>query len=374
MERPEGDLARARELVMRHGWNATAYQILNPGMRLWFSREQDAVAGFAGWGRVRVVAGAPVCRAERLAQVAAELEADARAQGAELCYFGAGARLEALLAAVPGYSRILLGAQPAWDPKEWNAILARRGSLRAQLNRARNKGVTVAEWPAERAAVSPELRRCLAEWLAQRRMPPMRFLVEPHILGRFWDRRIFVAERAGVPVGFLVSSPVPARGGWLIEQFVRGKAAPNGTAEAKVDAAFRAAAAEGLGYLTLGLSPLSHLAREGRASGPWWLAWLFRWLRAHGSRFYNFRGLEAFKAKFAPAEWEPIYAITNTPGFSPRALLAIAAAFGGISPFRFVAWALAKAARQEARWILARTFMRIWTRRRGGVPDGTRPG
>lgn len=371
LERPEGGLARARDLILRHGWNAAAYQILNPGMRLWFSGAGDAVAGYAVWGRIRVVAGAPVCPAERLPEVAAELEADARSHGASTCYFGAGSRLESLMAGSPRYSRILLGAQPAWDPREWPAILSRRPSVRAQLNRARNKGVTVEEWPPERAAASPELLRCLGEWLAQRRMPPMHFLVEPWILGRLWDRRVFVARRGGAAVGFLVASPVPARSGWLIEQFVRGNAAPNGTAEAMVDAAFKAAAGAGLGYLTLGLSPLSHLAREGRAAGPWWLAWLFRWLRIHGSRFYNFRGLEAFKAKFAPREWEPIYAISDTPEFGPRALLAIAAAFGGISPFRFVAWALAKAARQEARWLIGKTGRRIRMGGRG-VPDGTR--
>ena len=38
-------LARARALVLRWGWNATAYQILNHGFELWFSREGDAVAG-----------------------------------------------------------------------------------------------------------------------------------------------------------------------------------------------------------------------------------------------------------------------------------------------------------------------------------------
>lgn len=357
MEEPAGDLARARDLVLRHGWNATAYQILNPGMRLWFSAAGDAVAGYSEWGRVRVVAGAPVCAPERLPAVAAELEEDARAQGSVLCYFGAGGRLESLLAEARGYSRILLGAQPAWDPSQWTAILARRPSMRAQLNRARNKGVTVREWPRELASASPELRRCLREWLAGRGMPPMHFLVEPHTLGRLWDRRVFVAERAGAPVGFLVASPVPARKGWLTEQFVRGKDAPNGTAEAMVDAAFRAAAAEGLAYLTMGLSPLSRLAWDGRAVDPWWLSVLFRWLRAHSSRFYNFRGLEAFKSKFVPDRWEPVYALCNLHAFTPRVLLAIAAMFGGISPFRFVAEALAKAAKQEAAW--------QWTRLRG---------
>lgn len=366
-EKPTDELARARELVLRHGWNAAAYQILNPGIRLWFSREGDAVAGYAEWGRVRVVAGAPVCAPGRLREVAAELEADARAEGSALCYFGAGARLEALLGAASGYSRIRLGAQPVWDPSDWTGILARRPSLRAQLNRARNKGVTVREWPWQRASASPELRRCLSEWLSHRRMPPMRFLVEPRTLGRLWDRRVFVAERAGAPVGFLVASPIPARKGWLTEQFVRGKDAPNGTAEALVDAAFRAAAGAGASYLTMGLSPLSHLAGEGRGSDPLWLALLFRWLRAHGSRFYNFRGLEAFKSKFVPAGWEPIYAICNLPGFTPRILLAIAAVFGGISPFRFVAWGIAKAVRQEAGWIAGRVRSRFPRRRQPGA-------
>ena len=351
MESPAGDLARARALVMRHGWNATAYQILNPGISLWFARAGDAVAGYADWGRMRVAAGAPVCAPDRVAAAAAEFEADAREQGLSVCWFGAGARLEAALGARPGYSLVSLGSQPAWDPAAWPGILAARPSLRAQLNRARNKGVTVSEWPAERAAASGELRRCLREWLARRRMPPMHFLVEPRTLGRLWDRRVFVAEMAGIPVGFLIASPVPTRSGWLVEQFVRSRSAPNGTAESMVDAAFRAAAADGREYLTLGLSPLSGLASGGSGTGPWWLQWVFRWLRLHGGRFYNFRGLEAFKAKFGPGEWEPIYAICNRPAFPPLALLAIAAVFGGISPFLFTAWALAKAARMEAVWL-----------------------
>ena len=54
-------LEHARELVMLHGWNATAYQIVNPGMTLWFSSTADAVVGYVERGRTRVVAGSPVC-------------------------------------------------------------------------------------------------------------------------------------------------------------------------------------------------------------------------------------------------------------------------------------------------------------------------
>jgi hypothetical protein len=62
---------RARELILRFGWNATAYQILNPGIELWFSRSGDGVVGFVRHHRTRVVAGAPIRDHSQRASVAA---------------------------------------------------------------------------------------------------------------------------------------------------------------------------------------------------------------------------------------------------------------------------------------------------------------
>jgi phosphatidylglycerol lysyltransferase len=39
-----------------------------------------------------------------------------------------------------------------------------------------------------------------------------------------------------------------------------------------------------------------------------WLRFVLQWVRLHGARFYNFAGLDAFKAKFNPEAWEPMYA------------------------------------------------------------------
>ncbi|HEX6965931.1 MAG TPA: DUF2156 domain-containing protein [Gemmatimonadaceae bacterium] len=345
-------LFRARELVLRHGWNATAYQILNPGIRYWFSRRGDAVVGFVTRHHVRVVAGAPVCAADRLADVSAEFERDAHAAGERVCYFGAERRLEATYAQRPTHSMIALGAQPSWDPGTWPRMIAARASVRAQLHRARNKGIIVEPWPAHRATQNPELQRCLNEWLQARPLPPLHFLVEPETLARLFDRQVFVAERRGDPVGFLVASPVPARNGWLIEQFVRGRRAPNGTAELLIDTAMRTLAAQGATYVTLGLAPLSHYARP--IPGPLWLRVLLGWVRLHGRRFYNFEGLESFKAKFQPEAWEDILAIYNEPTFSLRALYAIAAAFSDRSPPSMLVRALWKAVRQEGQWAAER--------------------
>ena len=78
------------------------------------------------------------------------------------------------------------------------------------------------------------------------------------------------------------------------------------------------------------------------------------WLRRHAQRFYNFDGLDAFKAKLAPEHWEPVFAVTNEPRVSLRTLYAIAAAFTGNAPFRTVFGGLAKAAATEARWLRQR--------------------
>jgi phosphatidylglycerol lysyltransferase len=339
---------RARQLVLQYGWNATSYQILNPGIELWFSRAGEGVIGFVRHGRTRVVGGAPVCDGRELASIANEFAADARAGGDRVCYFGAGERLDTTLGATSDWSRVLLGAQPVWDPTQWTASVRQRGSLRAQFNRARNKGLVVAEWPSHIAENHPALRRCLAEWLETRNLPPLHFMVEPETLSELRDRRVFVAVRGeDEVVAFAVLSPVPARDGWLVEQIVRGSAAPNGTAELLLDSAMRVVAADGSRYVTLGLSPLSQHA-PAALWHPAWLRFVLRWVRLHGARFYNFAGLDAFKAKFNPQSWEPIYAIGQGPVFSPRDLYAIAGAFSGGAPVYLVARALAKAARQES--------------------------
>jgi lysylphosphatidylglycerol synthetase-like protein (DUF2156 family) len=344
----EGEFRRARALILECGWNATAYQILNPGIALWFSAVGDGVVGFVRHRSTLVVAGAPVCALDRLGVVAAEFVAHARKHGHRVCYFGAGDRLESRYANDAAWSRVLLGAQPVWDPREWSSAIAKRSSLRAQFNRARNKGITVAEWVPCDAENNLQLRRCLMEWLATRRLPPLHFMVEPETLNRLQDRRVFVAERGahGV-VAFTVLSPVPARNGWLVEQIVRGSNAPNGTAELLIDSAMLAIGAAGATYATLGLSPLSQRAAISPPHQPLWLRLLLHWVRLHGARFYNFGGLDTFKAKFNPQSWEPIYAIAEGKRFSPTALYAIAGAFSGGAPIRLVARAFLSAALEE---------------------------
>lgn len=346
------EISEVRRLVRQFGWNTTCFQLVNPGISHWFSPDREAVVGYVRKAGVTIVAGAPVCDPARLREVVAEFEA---AIGPRVCYFGAEARFLGFAKGSGGYSFASLGSQPVWRATDWHDRVESDASLRAQLNRARNKGVSVVEWNATSATNDTGLARCLEEWLETRGLPPLHFLVEPQTLGDLEDRRIFVAQRDCWPVGFTVLSPIPSRDGWLTEQFVRGRGAPNGTVELMLDTAVRAVAAAGAEFVTMGIVPLSRRAPASSEGEPTWLRFVTSWVRAHGRRFYDFDGLDWFKAKFHPDYWEPVHAVSREPEFSFRTLYAIASAFTEGSPIKAVLRGFGRALRQEWTWATHRS-------------------
>ena len=112
----------------------------------------------------------------------------------------------------------------------------------------------------------------------------------------------------------------------------------------------RALAAEGAGYVTLGVAPLSQRAPIPEDPQDALVRSLLSWVRAHGRRFYNFEGLKAFKAKLQPDAWEPVYVLSRERATSLRTLYAVASAFASEPPPAFLARALIRAVAQELRW------------------------
>lgn len=344
-------LDRVRKIILKHGWNSTSYQILNPGITRWFSKKNEALIGFISTHGVWIVAGAPVCSRESLEEVATEFEKEAQDDNKYVCYVAAELRLESIYKNSCTHSKVLLGAQPVWQPKNWESIVSQNKSLRAQLNRAKNKDVVVSEWTVEKATNNPDLQDCLDEWLQKKGLPPLAFLVEPNTLSRLFDRRVFVAKINENIVGFIILSPVATRNGWLFEQFVHRPGAPNGTVELMIDTVMRKLAEENFEYATLGNSPLSVRAEVEPFNNPLWLRILLAWMRKHGQRFYNFDGLDAFKAKLQPEKWEPVFAISNEPQFSFRTIHAISAAFSSNKPIKLFCGGLWRALITEITWL-----------------------
>jgi phosphatidylglycerol lysyltransferase len=340
-------------LVRRYGWNATSYQVLEPGYRYFFP-DDDAVVAFVDTGQAWVAAGAPLADERRLVEVATAFVAAARAARRRACFFATEERF----AGQAPFPTLLIGEQAVWDPGKWEGTLAASASLREQLRRARAKGVRIRALEAVEAAVPETRTRAAIEavvgrWLGARELPPMGFLARVEPLAALPDQRLFLAEiRDEAPteirdetateirdetavgralVGVLSVVPIHGRDGWLLQNLLRAPGAPNGTAEALVDAAMREAQARGLTFLTLGLAPLA-----GDVPPPLRLA------RRAGRRLYNFAGLHAFKAKLRPARWDAMFLCYPSDGSATRAVVDVLSAFARGGLLRYGLRALAR--------------------------------
>lgn len=338
------------DALRRHGRVASAYQTLTPQFKRWADPDSACVVAYADarslplGPRTWVAAGEPIGPLADVAGAADRFEAAAREAGAGAFWFGveSPARLGVARTA------LVIGAQPVWEARSWEERMAQKASLRAQVNRARNKGVAAEEVEREAAASDPALRRILDGWIARRGMPPLAFLADPYSLDHLADRRVFVASQDGQAIAYLILGPIPARDGWHVEWIIRAPDAPNGTSALLLDAAFHAVDPQSL--VTLGLVPLSSQAPASPQAPPLAVRALLAWTRAHARRFYNFEGLERFKGKFLPDAWEPIYLVTPRRRVSLATFYAVADAFAGRrSPARLVGRALADAVASEAR-------------------------
>jgi lysylphosphatidylglycerol synthetase-like protein (DUF2156 family) len=232
------------------------------------------------------------------------------------------------------HTRVHVGDLPIFNLVRWNDPSAHVGvppGIRAQVRRARNRGVTVCLL-AEPLADPSSLLACRDEWLRSKPLPPMRFMTTPFLFDPWPEQGVFVAEHQGKIAGFLTSSQVLFGGVLRVDAVGRAPWAPNGCAELLVHEAFRRAVSFGIARATLGLAPLSRRSATRDSSAGWTTL-----ARRLASPLYSFEGLEAFKAKFAPDTWIPLYAVAPGARFTPPDILAVARAFAGGSVLRYAA-------------------------------------
>ncbi len=356
-----------RRALRAHGRNATSFQLLERDFRVWEDGFGHVVA-YVDTGGAWVAGGEPLAPESLVHEVAERFLDAAHAAGKRATFFATEGRL----VASPRFHRVLLGEQPVWDPTLWEQTLSGARTLRAQLRRAHNKGVTVrrvtATEVADGTALRAQIDALIRRWKASRAMAEMGFLVRVQPLLDIDERIVLIAERHKISdaesdtahsaerevqrdrdvVALLSMAPVYARKGWLFEDLLRDVNAPNGTSELLVDAGMREAAALDSHWATLGLAPLAGPVNP----------WLAR-VRTLATPFFNFRGLQTFKSKLRPHSWEPIWlgAPNTTPAW--RALADALSAFAGGSLAKFALRTLLRGPRPV---LLAMTVLLVpWT-------------
>lgn len=293
----DADRQRALAILRGHAWTTVSFQLLESDFAYWFDGD-DAFVAYVDTGAAWVAGGAPIACAARLAEVGRRFTEAAEAAGRRACFFGCEQRFVDA-SCLPS---LMLGEQPIWSPAAWTERLAQLPSLRAQLRRARNKGVTTRVVTQLDETLRSQIVELAARWLATRKMAPMGFLVQLEPLRAESERVLIVAEQGGELIGFLSAAPIYARRRLFVEDVCRAGRAPNGTTELLIDAAMSEAGARGDHAVTLGLAPL--------AGG---VPPLLKLARTLSSPLYDFRGLHAFKSKLRPERWEPVYLCGDRP-------------------------------------------------------------
>ncbi|MEY4510706.1 MAG: hypothetical protein RLZZ450_2828 [Pseudomonadota bacterium] len=311
-------------LLQRHGREATSFQILEPGLTYWFF-EDDGVVAYTDLGDAWVTAGEPVCAPERVAELVARFVEAARRADRRVRFF----HVSGEFARCSGLAHTHVGELPTWDPSTWADTVKATRSLREQLRRARNKGVSTrtvdgAELEDRTSPLRVSCEALVARWLGNKGMGELKFMVRVHPYGFPRERRYVAAERAGQLIGLAVAIPVYQRQGWFIEDLLRDDSAPNGTAELLVDTLMTAFAREGSRYATLGLAPLAGEVRP-----------LLALTRNYTTRLYNFPGVRSFKEKLRPKQWDPVFLAYPRGEFGVRAMSDVLAAFAPEGLLRF---------------------------------------
>ena len=304
--RLEKDRTRALQLLKAFGYASNSFQALESGYRYWFFEHPEGevfipfvpVRGFA------VIPGGPVGPQAAIEGALNAFSTFAHKEGRRLLIVGAEPWLNDCLAAQNGaYDFVKLGEQPEWDPSSFSIEGPERKNVRAQINRARNKGVIVRRVSVKAGVLVGRLGwRLSTSWVAGwiRGTSASWWTSSPSLKT---ERRYYVAESGDELVGFLSAVPVYTRSGWFFEDVIRVPEAPNGTAELLIYEAMEDARRRGDQYVTLGLSPLA-----GIDQGPGEHR-VLRWgLRQFARRFgalYGFEGLRQFR-RFGLTQWTPI--------------------------------------------------------------------
>jgi lysylphosphatidylglycerol synthetase-like protein (DUF2156 family) len=336
--RLSGKQELALNLLRKYGRNVYSFEILEPGLSYWFSADGESVVAYVDHGLYWMAVGGPICPQPQLLEVANQFAAAARAKNRFAAFFGVSDRfLRVLPEDGGGFDWLQIGEQPLWDPQEWNEVFKKSRKVRNRINRAKRAGISVRRPDKSEFAAGTALRKdsesLLKVWVAEHPLPPMRFIATVDLFSHAEERRFFLAEQEGKVVGLLTAVPIYGLQGWLLEDIIIKRGCAGGTSEALIDCAMRSLAEEeGTAFATLGLVALAGL-QPNRQHRHIVFAYLLNWCYCSLNWLYGFQGLYAFRSKFFPSSWEPVYIVAQgkVTFITVRALLMAFA--GGWVPF-----------------------------------------
>ncbi|MGN8158193.1 bifunctional lysylphosphatidylglycerol flippase/synthetase MprF [Salinisphaera sp. RV14] len=298
------DLDGLVEWLGRHGSNGYSHLMLLGDKTLRYSADDRAMIGFAAIRNRLVALGDPVGDSEARRAAIADFRRFAEAAHCTPVFYQVGPDyLSDYLD--HGFALFKLGEIGRVDLSDFTMTGRRNEDKRGAINRGNRLGLTFERRePPFDTTLMGELRVVSDDWLGEKPTE------KSFSLGRFdanYIQRAPVAlVRDGEGTLLAFASILPSYGHreeFSIDLMRHLERAPGGTMDFLFVRLMQEAQAMGYHWFNLGMAPLAGVGDTPWASTAEQLA---RLAFEHGNRFYNYKGLRAFKEKWHPV-WQSMY-------------------------------------------------------------------
>lgn len=309
------DLTRAVAILQKHDI-ADANLVRTGDKSIMISPDGEAFLMYARQGRSLIAFLDPVGPRVSRDELVWQFVETARAAGCRAAFYQASPSLLPAIADA-GMKAFKLGEMAVVDLQRFDLKGGRWAGLRQSAAKGERDGLTFEIIPPEGvSAVLDDLRQISASWLDHHRAREKGFS-----LGAFTDaymtaQPVAVLRHEKRIVAFANILLTETREEASIDLMRFAPDAPRGAMDFLFVRLMTVLREEGYRNFNLGMAPLSGLSR--REIAPIWDR-IANTCYEHGERFYNFKGLRAFKAKFHP-DWQPRY-LAVAGGLNPALAL-----------------------------------------------------
>lgn len=293
--------------------------------RLLFSPSGKSYIMYGIHGRSWIALADPVGLEEEFSELVWQFVGAARAGGGRAAFYQISPLLLAACADV-GLRAFKLGELAVVDLARFEMKGSRFANLRQSHSRGLREGLVFSVvLPDALGTLVADLRAVSDGWLAHHNAKEKTFSLGAFEEGYVLSQPVAVVRLEDRIVAFATLMVTDTRAEATVDLMRFAGDAPKGTMDFLFASILEYLKAEGYRQFNLGMAPLSGMAR--REAAPVWDR-VGGALFEHGERFYNFKGLRAFKSKFHP-RWEPRYlAVPNGTG-AALALMDVTFLIGG---------------------------------------------
>ncbi len=317
-------LERAVDIVEKQRY-ADANLVRMGDKSVMFSDKGDAFIMYGRQGRSWIALFDPVGDRSAMPELVWRFVETARAAGCRAVFYQISPALLSHCADA-GLRAFKLGELAVSDLSTFEMKGGKWANLRQTASRAQRDGLTFeVVMPEDVPGVMDELAAVSDAWLEDHNAKEKGFSLGAFTPDYILAQPVGILKLEGKIVAFANILITGAKDEGTIDLMRFSPDAPKGSMDFLFVQIMEYLRAEGFSHFNLGMAPLSGMSK--REAAPVWDR-IGSTVFEHGERFYNFKGLRAFKSKFHP-QWHPRYLAVSGGGNPMIALMDATLLIGG---------------------------------------------